>query len=115
MTTKSRHTKGTGNRFGPIPHGTEPGYSAHRRRGEEACAACKKAKSEYTWARKKAQLEVEKQNPTKPYKAQEKMLRIPLKLFVALYWTADAHTLAALDERFGEKRIDGLIKQSEEE
>jgi hypothetical protein len=26
----------------PITHGTPGGYMAHRRRGEEACAACKK-------------------------------------------------------------------------
>lgn len=28
----------------PIKHGTYAGYSAHRRRGEEPCAACKEAK-----------------------------------------------------------------------
>ena len=39
----------------PIPqHGTESGYVAHRRRGEDACAACKAARSRANLSRRKA-------------------------------------------------------------
>lgn len=102
----------------PIRHGTENGYNQHRRRGQEACDSCKKAKSEYSWARHKENME-RKGTPIKslPNRTRKPVstVQMPIKLFAALYWTADAHTLAALDAHFGEKRIDTLIKKSEEE
>lgn len=102
----------------PINHGTEGGYNQHRRRGEDACDDCKKAKSDYSWAMHKANMErkgipiSQRQRRAGP---RADTISVPIKLFAALYWTADTHTLAALDQHFGEDRIDTVIKKSEEE
>lgn len=37
----------------PIVHGTEAGYQRHRRHGETACAACKRANADAKAARQK--------------------------------------------------------------
>ncbi|WNM69974.1 hypothetical protein SEA_GUYFAGIERI_71 [Rhodococcus phage GuyFagieri] len=86
----------------PINHGTEAGYSAHRRRGEEACAACKAGHSKASAAGREG----------KPRKYK---VAVPLAIFAELYWTATPKAQAMLDRHFGDKRVDDLIKRAEEE
>lgn len=38
-----RHVRSPGGQKQPIRHGTDGGYMAHRRRGEQACPACRHA------------------------------------------------------------------------
>jgi hypothetical protein len=43
-------------------HGTNAGYSRHRRRGEEACDECKRARSAYEGTRRAGSLAARRQN-----------------------------------------------------
>lgn len=92
----------------PIEHGTNAGYNAHYRHKTEACRECKDAHALYVRARRKRQSD----SPIR--RRGSRMVRLSLELFVDLYWTASPKALAMLDEQFGERKVDKLIKQAEE-
>ena len=95
-----------------VPCGTERGYHAHLSAKERTCRACKDAHAIH---RRSQRNEAGETNTPldQPIRQMRTLVRLPLELFVDLYWTASPKALAALDQLLGADKVDDLVKQAE--
>ncbi len=89
------------------PHGTDAAYHRHISHGTIACRSCKDAHALYLRKRCGSQ-------KTGPVRAHNKQLvKIPIEVFAALWFTASTETLEHLDRTVGAERVDAWIQEAE--
>lgn len=93
-----------GRKRGEIPHGTNAGYSSHKRRGEDACGPCRAA---HAHACRQARARA-RENGT-----AAKRVMIGVDLLAELFWAAPEATVDEMRRRYGD-RLDEYVELGEQ-
>jgi len=86
--------------------GTEAAYNRHIKQGGVACRSCKDANA----IRSRQERGYKRTGPISAYKTR--IVKVPVEIFAALWFTADAETLAELDAVIGRNKVDQWVQKA---